>query len=83
MRSTITKQVNYQAFWLINAGDLYKNCLVVLRGLNKLKGDKIIGFKETNEIIEKIDFNATQKGLDRSGYLRMIIRKILAENVET
>jgi len=56
---------------------------VVLRGLNKLKGDKIIGFKETNEIIEKIDFNATQKGLDRSGYLRMIIRKILAENVET
>jgi len=44
-----------------------------------MKCDKLIGFKEKTEIIEKIDFNATQKGLDRSGYLRMIIRKQLEQ----
>jgi len=44
-----------------------------------LKGDKIIGFQETNEIIRKIDDTATKNGLDRSNFLRLIVRRALEQ----
>ena len=43
-----------------------------------MKTDKVVGFKETNEIIQKIDARAEKLGLDRSNFLRQTIRQKLA-----
>ena len=42
-----------------------------------LKTDRIIGFKEREEIIELIDELAEKQGLDRSSFLRQLVREKL------
>jgi hypothetical protein len=42
-----------------------------------VKDVKILGFAESVEIVKRIDESASKLGLDRSNYLRMIIREKL------
>jgi hypothetical protein len=46
-------------------------------GRKALKAFRIIGFKEKEEIIQQIDEQAELQGLDRSGYLRQLVREKL------
>jgi metal-responsive CopG/Arc/MetJ family transcriptional regulator len=50
--------------------------------LKLLKTDRVIGFKEKREIIELIDEMAEKQGLDRSSFLRQLVReKVHAKEV--
>ena len=40
---------------------------------------RIVSFRESATIIAKIDNYAKERGIDRSGFLRMIIREKLKE----
>jgi hypothetical protein len=45
-----------------------------------MKDIKLIGFAENVEIVKRIDDSASKLGLDRSNYLRMIIREKLGQD---
>lgn len=45
-----------------------------------MKTDKIIGFRETAQVIAEIDNRAEAKGLDRSNFLRQLVRDGLGKS---
>jgi len=45
--------------------------------LKKQEETKFVGIREQKEIVDRIDEIARKEGLDRSGYLRRLIRRSL------
>jgi len=37
----------------------------------------MVSFREDTKIVEQLDINAKKKGIDRSGFIRMLIREKL------
>ena len=55
---------------------VYFSSLYVVK-LKKQEETKFVGIREQKEIVDRIDEIARKEGLDRSGYLRRLIRRSL------